>query len=292
MPLPLRIGRTVIVLALPLSLGACEWFTDFKTQPSIDPWEPMSQVESDTTTPPRGQPMYSVPIQGTVSPAFAISYTPAPATLDSMAGIANPVPADARSLQRGHQLYQINCMVCHGQAGAGFATGTMARVNPQYGYSANLLADPARALSDGYIYGIIRNGRGAMPSYKHVEELERWDIVNYLRALQGGSADTTLIGYPGENGHTVPRASFTAPTRPAPYVHPGAQVTPGSPGLNSATFKGHNDLPTEGSAHDATGAGTQARPPGDSAARDTTRPPATDSTQQGGHQPDETETHQ
>jgi hypothetical protein len=88
---------------------------------------------------------------------------------------------------------------------------------------------------------VIRNGRGLMPSYNRIEELERWDIVNYVRALQAGSADTTLAGYPGQNGNTVPRASLTAPTRPAPYMQPAVQVTPGSPNINSATYKGRSD---------------------------------------------------
>jgi mono/diheme cytochrome c family protein len=241
-----RVARFTLVLLLPVAFGACEWFTDFKTQPHIEPWEAVSQNPNDTTTPPRGQPMYSVPIQGTVSPAFLYSYTPAPATLDSMAGIPNPHAADDRSLAEGRMQYQINCAVCHGNAGGGLTTSPLARVNPAYAWSPSLLTEAAVARSDGYIYAIIRNGRGAMPNYNRVEESERWDIVNYLRALQAGTADTTLVGYPGENGPTVPGASFTAPTRPAPYVHPGVQVTPGSPGINSATFKGYNDgLPKE-----------------------------------------------
>ena len=238
-----RVGRTAVVLLMPLSFGACEWFTDFKTQPAIEPWESPSQNPLDSLTPPRGQPQYSVPIQGSLSPGFMVSYRNLPATVDSMSGIANPTPSDPASLARGKQLYQINCMVCHGPAGAGLATGTIARVNPQYGYSPSLVAPtaPSRSVTDGYIYGIIRNGRLGMPSYNRIEELERWDIVNYVRALQAGTADTTLAGYPGQNGNTVPRASLTAPTRPAPYMHPGAQVTPGSPNINSATYKGRND---------------------------------------------------
>jgi mono/diheme cytochrome c family protein len=242
MSLATRVARTVVVLMLPLSFGACEWFTDFKTQPSIEPWESPSQNPLDSLTPPRGQPQYSVPIQGTASPAFGISHTPSFATVDSMSGLQSPGAAgDASMLDNGKKLYQINCAVCHGMAGAGGPSGTIAKVNPAYGISPSLLNAQARSRSEGYIFGIIRNGRGLMPSYNRIEENERWAIASYVKALQAGTADTTLVGYPGQNGNTVPRASLTAPTRPAPYMHPGAQVTPGSPNINSATYKGRND---------------------------------------------------
>ncbi len=39
--------------------------------------------------------------------------------------------------------------------------------------------------TDGYIWGMIRNGRGLMPTYNRIEELDRWDVVNYVRGLQG-----------------------------------------------------------------------------------------------------------
>lgn len=233
-----RSARFALVLTAPVAFGACEWFTDFKAQPKIDPWEAPSQLASDTTTPPRGNPMYSVPVQGTASPALWVSYSALPPTVDSMSGLENPTAIDAASLDRGRKLYQINCAVCHGMSGQGMQTAPIARVSPNYGVSPSLVAGTALTRTDGYLYGMIRNGRGLMPSYNRIEELERWDIVNYVRALQGRAgmpADTTLAGYPGENGTTVPGPSLTAPTRPVPFVHPGAQVTPGSSGANSAT---------------------------------------------------------
>ncbi len=263
-----RALRSAVALALPLTFGACTWFTDFKTQPSIEPWEAMSQTDGDTLRGPRGQPMYSVPVQGTVSPAFAVSYTPAPATLDSMRGIANPTAADARSLENGKKNYQINCAVCHGMAGDG--NGTIKRVNPAYAWSPSLTTPVAKGHSDGYLYGMIRNGRGSMPSYNRIEEADRWDVVNYLRALQAGTADTTLIGYPGQNGTTVPGPSATAPTMPSKYVHPTVQVTPGSAGLNSGTFQSKNEgmgvRALHGAPHAEKKAGGEAtsKAPGDS----------------------------
>jgi hypothetical protein len=58
------------------------------------------------------------------------------------------------------------------------------------------------ARTDGYLYAIIRAGRGLMPSYgPRTSHRERWAIVNYDRQLQGASgaaspapADSTAAG--------------------------------------------------------------------------------------------------
>jgi hypothetical protein len=79
--------------------------------------------------------------------------------------------------------------------------------------------------SDGYIFGIIRNGRNLMPSYNRIEEPDRWDIVNYVRALQTAAVPDTSHGLPGETGDKLPGVSQMGPTRPAPYYHViGAQA--------------------------------------------------------------------
>jgi mono/diheme cytochrome c family protein len=49
----------------------------------------------------------------------------------------------------------------------------------------NLTLPVTVARSDGYIYAIIRAGRGLMPAYgPRMSHLERWATVNYLRQLQ------------------------------------------------------------------------------------------------------------
>lgn len=239
--------RVSVALVLPLSFGACTWFTDFKNQPRIEPWESPSQNEADSLTPPRGQPQYSVPVQGTAVAAWQIGYQPLPQVIDSFTPVPNPTAVSEASLANGKQNYQINCAVCHGMAGDG--NGGLKKVNPAYGFSPSLLTPQANARSDGYLYGMIRNGRGIMPSYNRIEERDRWDVVNYVRALQKGTADTASIGYAGENGTTVPGPSQTAPTLPAPFVKPTQQPTPGSPNINSATFKGKNENDTMRKLH-------------------------------------------
>jgi mono/diheme cytochrome c family protein len=215
-----RLRAACCVVLLVGSMSACDWFTDFKNQPRIEPWEPMSQMDADTTHPPRGQPNFAVPVTGAFAPSYLISYSQMPATLDSLGAIPNPTPVSPASLENGRKYFTINCAVCHGFDAKGTGTAT------KYGMPGiNLTAEPALSRTDGYIFGMIRNGRGLMPTYNRIEEMDRWDVVNYVRALQGKVPNTTggitAYGVPGQNGPTVPGPTRTAPTRPAPYWHPG-----------------------------------------------------------------------
>jgi mono/diheme cytochrome c family protein len=197
---------------LALLLSACSWFTDFKQQPKLDPWE----TPSDTIA-MRGNPQGSVPIFGSVAPGFAYGRTPGIATIDSMSSLVNPIAADERSLRSGGQQFQINCSVCHGTLGAGDGPVTRFGFPPMpIGAGSNA----ATRLSDGYLFGIIRNGRGLMPPYNRIQENERWDLINYLRAIQRGTQVTVPLGRPGQTGNLVPGPSVSAPTVPAPYFRP------------------------------------------------------------------------
>jgi mono/diheme cytochrome c family protein len=212
--------RLALLSAVPM-IGACSWFTDFKEQPKFDPWESTSDK-----VPARGNPQNSVSVYGSAAPGYAVSRLPSIGALDSMAGIANPVPADARSLHNGRLYYQINCAVCHGEAGKG--DGPITKLNPPQLFPPPLVGASAEGRSDGYIWGIMRNGRGAMPSYNRIEELDRWDVVNYVRGLQGKyQVAVGPVGLPGETGDKVPGYTQMGPTRPSPYYHhAGSQAGP------------------------------------------------------------------
>lgn len=99
----------------------------------------------------------------------------------------NPGPDVARIPRdvdaAGDTLYQNYCAVCHGSAGD--AKGP---VSPRIG-APSLLTSRARAYPDGYIYSIIRYGRGVMPRYgdKVYLPFDRWAIVNHVRKLQAQS---------------------------------------------------------------------------------------------------------
>jgi hypothetical protein len=84
---------------------------------------------------------------------------------------------------------------------------------------------------------MIRNGRGLMPPYNRIEEMDRWDVVNYLRALQGVGGATVTVGplaAPGVTGDKVPGPTRMGPTQPAPFFNPRSLINGGQQGTAEA----------------------------------------------------------
>lgn len=214
--------RTLGVLLLPLAFTACDpndWLTDMKQQPSVNTWQKFSMDSlAGETTPFRGNPQGSVPMTGVTVAEWEVSYAPMPQTVDSLSRVPNPVAADARSIANGHRLYQVNCAVCHGELGD--ANGPMRQLSRNYGFAPAINGAATAARSDGYIWGMLRNGRGLMASFNRIPESERWDIVNYVRGLQGQfPVPTGQVVRPGEAA-SFSRVSALAPTVPVLHVKP------------------------------------------------------------------------
>lgn len=97
--------------------------------------------------------------------------------------IENPVTGDDVDMARGEELYVRVCAPCHGEQGIGAEAYLVEEWPALVAY--NLSGETVQAYSDGYIYGMIRVGRGQMPQYGHqVAHFDRWHIVNYVRQLQ------------------------------------------------------------------------------------------------------------
>lgn len=97
-------------------------------------------------------------------------------------GLVNPVAPTEASLARGEEMFLRVCAPCHGPAADGngyiVQSGAYPLVYP-------LISGNSLTYSDGYIYAMIRVGRGGMPAYGHqVTDQDRWKIVLYLRELQ------------------------------------------------------------------------------------------------------------
>lgn len=93
----------------------------------------------------------------------------------------NPLPSDAKTIEQGKKVAQINCASCHGAKGKGDGVASAA-LSPK---PADWTAQKVQAESDGEIFWKISTGRGAMPSWKHLPESERWALVRYIRSLAG-----------------------------------------------------------------------------------------------------------
>jgi mono/diheme cytochrome c family protein len=102
----------------------------------------------------------------------------------AVAGIPeNPVPADPVSLDRGRELYQRNCALCHGDQGQGNGPITEFWA-PEMRKPANLTEPRMATMSDGTVYITISNGYGTMPPLReNLDVRERWDTVNYVKTL-------------------------------------------------------------------------------------------------------------
>ncbi len=96
-------------------------------------------------------------------------------------GTGLPLPITAALLQRGQEVFTINCAVCHG------ATGQGNGITSKYGLNgiANYHQDKYRQMADGQIFNTITHGYNTMMPYgDKVTVKDRWAIVAYIRALQ------------------------------------------------------------------------------------------------------------
>ncbi len=115
-------------------------------------------------------PSQSIPVEG-------------PASIPNMGAPQNPVPADATSIARGQELFNVTCTACHGTEGKGNGPVAAFLQNKK---PIDLTGAIGLSLSDGAIFMTISNGTpgGMPPLNENLTIRERWDVVNYVRQLQ------------------------------------------------------------------------------------------------------------
>lgn len=92
---------------------------------------------------------------------------------------------DPQILERGAEVFQRDCMPCHGAEGRGDGPVSMVKRDGGFPGVASLLSDHAKSIKDGYIYNYISRGGVLMPSYgAQVLPADRWKVVAYVRHLQ------------------------------------------------------------------------------------------------------------
>ncbi len=92
----------------------------------------------------------------------------------------SPIPLTPQLLAVGRKKFDIHCALCHGLVGDG---------QSQVALNMSLRRPPNlhlyRDVADGYIFQVISQGFGLMPSYAaELTPEERWGVVGYVRALQ------------------------------------------------------------------------------------------------------------
>lgn len=165
------------------ALASVPFFAFMRSSPAFDPYEATRPAPANTVPfeSPAGE--YVPPIATSpIGPSLVGTEAGLRAFADSPWG-QNPFANDDL-LELGRAQYTENCMVCHGTGGLGDGPATGENKYP-VGLARNLTLPNAVGLPDGYIYGIIRAGRGLMPPYgTRIDHRQRWAIVQYVRELQ------------------------------------------------------------------------------------------------------------
>jgi len=141
----------IILTAAPLMMAAI-WMDDQQT------YKP---YKAPVLSPPSG----SVPVSGKE-------------LVSQESELRNPIAPTAESVARGKALFEINCIICHGQTSTERGPVGKKLVPPPPG----LDHDMVKGLSDSTIFKAITFGFGRMPVFKDkLLPEERWSLVNFLR---------------------------------------------------------------------------------------------------------------
>jgi mono/diheme cytochrome c family protein len=155
------------------------WWPQMKWQKAVQAYE-----ETDQPSAPGG----FVPPEGTAAIGYPVKTSDL--TTAEADALPNPHPVSLAGLENGKKRFETFCGPCHGLKG--LADGTVA--GPPFGKGPFIgvlpLAGPigsqvTKNFSDGHIYTVISQGIRRMPSYKRIAPDDRWDIVNYVRYLNG-----------------------------------------------------------------------------------------------------------
>ena len=90
----------------------------------------------------------------------------------------NPLPPTAASLREGKELFETNCVICHGQTSIERGPVGKKLVPPPPGLDHDML----KGLTDSTIFKAITFGFGRMPVFQDkLSPEDRWKLVDFLR---------------------------------------------------------------------------------------------------------------
>lgn len=96
--------------------------------------------------------------------------------------LKNPIEMTKASVQKGKEIYEKKCALCHGVKGDGKGP-TSEGLNPK---PTNFKEHHGMQVTDGEHFWRISKGRGPMPSFeKDLTVEERWHVINYINTFSG-----------------------------------------------------------------------------------------------------------
>jgi mono/diheme cytochrome c family protein len=148
----------VILLMFNYDVIKFNWISFMQVQKNFQPMEDPLPVMTDT-----------IPLEGA---AYSLV----------LGAQTNPVTLDQVSIERGAELFQINCALCHGTDGKGNGPVASHLKNKPF----DLTSFPIHSFTDGGIFFNISAGvPEKMPALnENLTVRERWDVVNYVRMLK------------------------------------------------------------------------------------------------------------
>jgi mono/diheme cytochrome c family protein len=103
----------------------------------------------------------------------ALAQSPVQMAPAKFANRTNPFDQSETARLAGAKLYARDCAVCHGAGGEGL------------GKAPPLKRPDVSQAPPGALFWVLENGsiRNGMPSFAHLPEPQRWQIVTFLRSL-------------------------------------------------------------------------------------------------------------
>ncbi len=167
-----HLATVAFLLAIPGSGVTLPGDKDMQDQPSMKPQD--SLVETNpTSVPVAGKDRYPPP-----KDIIELVRT----RLEAGRTLVNPISKSPESLARGRDMYELHCLVCHGEQGRG--DGPVGQKFVPQPMELNL--DYVQLQPDGQLFYTISHGSIAMPFYRQAMPAEdRWHLVNYIKEVFG-----------------------------------------------------------------------------------------------------------
>src|SRR6266545_5404039 len=97
----------------------------------------------------------------------------------------NPMPSSPAAIEAGKQVFEKECLSCHGPTGKGDGSkAAQLKVQPH-----DLSAPQIAAQSDGAMFWKLTTGKNPMPKFDELlTEEQRWQVIHYTRTFAAPAA--------------------------------------------------------------------------------------------------------